>query len=315
MTLSAAPVARRLSLLTAVVLLAACNGPPPGDDPGVATSDDTVETVFAVNVTPAIQGQINDYLEVNGDVQVTASVDVYADTIGELTALYVNVGDRIAEDQVIAEVDPSRPGQNFVPSPVTAPISGTVTRIPARVGATITQASPIAQIGRTEELEIAVKVAERFISRVSTGLSAIIRFDAYPEERFEATVTEISPVVDPSTRTLEIKLRLNSRDTRIKAGMFGEVKIITEQKAEIVKIPAPCMIRRFGETFVFVVEGDRAFRRIVNPGIEIDNKLEIASGLEPDELVVYQGQSLLEDDVRVRVVDTVTPITPEDIVR
>ena len=54
---------------------------------------------------------------------------------------------------------------------------------------------------------------------------------------------------------------------------------------------------------------------MVNPGIEIDDKLEITDGLEPGERVVYQGQNLLEDGARVRVVDTVEPLTPEDTIR
>lgn len=284
----------------------------------VATTEvagENVETVFAVNVTPAVQGEIKNYLEVNGDVEAAATIDVFADQIGELKNLRVRVGQWVRQDQVLAEVDPSRPGQNFVASPVKAPISGTITSLPAREGATITQAQPVAQIARTSELEIIVQIAERFISKVEEGFPAIVRFDAYPDERFDAVVTETSPVVDPMTRTLEVKLRLTSRDSRIKAGMFAEVRIITEQKDDIVKLPADCLIRRFGQYFVFVVNGDQVERREVNPGIEIDNKVEITEGLEPGELVVYQGQSLLEDGATVRVINTIEPLSEEDVIQ
>jgi multidrug efflux pump subunit AcrA (membrane-fusion protein) len=55
-----------------------------------------------------------------------------------------------------------------------------------------------------------------------------------------------------------------------------------------------------------------AEQRDVTPGIEVDNKLEIVSGLEPGERVVYQGQSLLQDQAQVRVIETVTPLEAED---
>ncbi len=313
-----AGIAAALLILTVLLVLGSCSGRPGA--PAAETPDaaaDPAETVFAINVTPAVQGQINDYLEINGDVQVTSSVDVYADTFGELTQLLVRVGEVVQKDQVIAQVDPSRPGQNFVASPVKAPISGTITRLPSREGATINQAAPIAQIARTSELEIVVRVAERFISKVSVGLPALLRFDAFPDERFNARITELNPVVDPLTRTLEVKLRLSSSDRRIRPGMFAEVRIITQQKNNIVKIPADCLVRRFGEYFVFVVrdDGTSVERRTVNPGIEIDNKLEITLGLEAGELVVYQGQSLLEDGAAVRVVNTIEPLTAEDVIR
>ncbi len=277
------------------------------DDQGVDA--DERETVFAVNVTPAIEGEIRDYIEVNGDVRTTTSIDVFANVAGEIVRLYSRVGRRVGSDELLAEIDPSRPGQNFALSPVRSPIAGTVTRIPVRVGSQVTLATPIAEISRTNELEIVVQLAERFISKVSVGLGAAIRLDAFPGEVFDATVTTLNPVVDPLTRTLEVILRLDAPDERIRSGMYAGVRIITQEKDDVVKVPAEVLVRRFGESFVFVVtEDDTAVRRPVVPGIEIDNVLEVVSGLTPDESVVYQGQALLADGARVRVINTVSPL-------
>jgi membrane fusion protein, multidrug efflux system len=309
---------------------------------GTPADTTPAEQVFAVNVTPAVKGQIRDYIEVNGDVQTTTSVDIFSNTAGEIARVHVRLGQTVEEEQLIAEVDASRPGQTFALSPVRSPISGMVTRLPARVGSRVSPSTPIAQVSRTNELEIVVPIAERFISKIRTGLNAEVRLDAFPEEVFPARVTELNPVVDPLTRTLEVRLRFSGMDRRIRAGMFAEVRIITEQKENIVKVPADVLIRRFGENFVFVVREGReeitgsgdtpaadtagdsttadssapsddaraattiratVERRPVTTGILIDNTLEITAGLEPDELVVYQGQALLEDDVTVRVIN------------
>jgi len=327
-------------LVVGIALLAGCDRLPgrPGGDEGdeVTAADDTggsdaassggsggsgenlvrgrnVDTIFAVNVTPAVQGQIADYIEVNGDVQTTASVDVYSDAAGEIVRLYVGIGQFVRADQVIAEVDPSRPGQNFALSPVKAPISGTITRLPVRVGSRINQTAPVAQVSRTTELEIVVQIAERFVSKVREGLPATIGLDAFPDREFPAVVSELNPVVDPMTRTLEVTLSFTGDTTGIRPGMYAEVRIITERKENIVKVPADVMIRRFGEDFVFVVrDDDTVERRIVNPGIEIDNILEITDGLAPGESIVYQGQNLLEDGSAVRIIDTVYPLGGTD---
>lgn len=318
-----------LVLVGLALILSGCgNGPEAANDGAEGSSEagssapeerlrgQQAETVFAVNVTPAIRGEINDYIEVNGDVQTTTSVDIFSDTAGEIARLYVEVGDEVAAQQLIAEVDPSRPGQTFALSPVRAPIAGTITRLPARIGAQVAPSAPIGQVSRTSELEIVVDIAERFISRVQEGQPAVIRLDAFPDRSFDARVTELSPVVDPLTRTLEVRLRFTRPNPQIRAGMFAEVRLITEQKDNIVKVPADVLIRRFGENFVYVVQDDgTAARRVVNPGIEIDNKLEVTAGLEAGELVVYQGQNLLEDGSRVRVIDTVEPLTVEDTLR
>ena len=83
-------VFRTLSvLLIAGLFLTACQGGRNGSNPDEATDE---EAVFAVNVTSAVQGEIFDYLEVNGDVVAESSVDVFADTSGKLLRLAVSVG-------------------------------------------------------------------------------------------------------------------------------------------------------------------------------------------------------------------------------
>ncbi len=279
----------------------------------VAFKDD-VGTVFAINTTKAVSGQLLDYLELNGDVVTRTNVVVFADTSGKLTKLNVRLGQYVVKDQVIAEIDPSRPGMTFVASPVKSPIAGTVIEIPAQIGATISPAVPIAKVSKTTDVQIMTFISERFISKVRLRLKALLRFEAYPDERFQAWVSEISPVVDPQSRTLEIRLNLNRLDRRIKPGMFAEVKIIIEKKEGIVKIPADCLVKRYGGYYVFVVkDGTEVEKRKVTPGIEIDSKLEIVEGLAPDEEIVIRGQTLLEDKAKVKVIERVQPLASEDI--
>ena len=292
-----------------------------GDEAKVAFRED-VGTIFAVNTTTAVKGEILDYLEVNGDVVTKTSVDIYADTAGKLIKLYISLGSYVQKDQVIAEVDPSKPGMKFVPSPVKSSIAGTIIGIPVDIGATITPTSPVAKISKMSQLEIQTHISERFISKIKKGLDASLHFEAYPEQRFSAVVTELSPVVDPQSRTMEVKLNLVKPDNRIKTGMFTEIRIITKKKKGIVKIPAECMVKRYGGYYVFVVkeapagsgEPSVVEQRKVTSGIEIDSKLEIVEGLEPQEEVVIRGQTLLEDKARVKVIERIQPLTETDIV-
>ncbi|MDC7232238.1 MAG: efflux RND transporter periplasmic adaptor subunit [Spirochaetales bacterium] len=285
------------------------NGGPggPKGKPGMET--EIKETVFAVTTTQAVSGQIKDLLNVNGDVIPDSTVDVYSDNSGKLSKLRVNLGDYVRKDQVIAEVDPSRPGMSYTANPVKATISGTITSLPFDVGATVSPQVPIATVGRLQNLQVRTFIPERFLSRVEMGMTAMITFEAYPGESFEAVVTELSPVVDDISRTMEIKMDMTSRDPRIKAGMYAKISLITEVKEGIVRIPSDCIISRFGETFVYVMDGeDRVSQRLVTEGIRINGVSEIREGLEADEIVIYQGQTLLDDQAAVKVVRTVQPL-------
>ncbi|GAB4371517.1 MAG: efflux RND transporter periplasmic adaptor subunit [Spirochaetales bacterium] len=296
-------------------------GKPAGESPAAAGKEEPSQ-VFAVNTTKAVAGELIDYLELNGDVLTKSTVDIYPDTFGKVSKLLIKVGDRIEKDQVIAEIDPSKPGMIFVPSPVKSPIAGTVSNVPVYVGSTITQGMPIARVTTTDNLEIRTEVAERFIGKMRVGLQALVSFEAFPGEVFRGTVTELSPVVDPTSRTLEIKIRLNRQDPRIRPGMFAALKIITERKRGVVKIPVDCLVRRYGGTYVFVVKDDptastgkRVERRKVTPGVQIDEKLEIVKGLRAGEEIVIMGQSLLEDNSVVRIVGEVPPLPVADSIQ
>lgn len=305
----------------AVVLLAGCGGPPGGGSAQGPGGPDggreiTEETTFAVNVTRPVRGEIKDYLELNGGVEPASSVDVYPDTSGEIANLRVRVGEAVSRDEVVAEVDRSRPGQQFEPSPVRAPIAGTVTQRYVDVGTTVGPSVPVVQLSRTDELEIRTEVAERFISLVREGQDAVVFLEAYPGERFAARVTELSPVVDPATRTMGVTLRFVRRDPRIKAGMFGDIRLITEVRTGIVKVPSDAVVRRFDTPYLFVVTGDGTVeQREVELGISIGEQVEITSGVEADERIVIQGQSLLDDGAAVRVIDEVDPLPQEHEIR
>ena len=275
----------------------------------------TIAPVFAVAVIPAAQGSISDYFAVSGDIVAVSTVDAYSDAAGKISRLYVSVGSRVNKDDPIAAVDPSRPGLDYVVSIVKAPISGTIVALPAQVGMTISQAVPIARVAGGSGLEIKLNIAERFISRISLGLSCEITLDAYPGQVFNGRVSEISPVVDPASRTLEIKISVNNTRSLLKAGMFAKVRVITERKENIVKIPASAMLNRFGEQYVFAVDKDPedpeqsiVRKKIVVPGILIDGILEIQNGLEPDEEIVIRGQTLIDDGSRVNIVERFAPL-------
>jgi multidrug efflux pump subunit AcrA (membrane-fusion protein) len=271
--------------------------------------------VYAVNTSTAVRGQIQDYLALSGKIVAGSTVDVYSEAAGKVSAVYVSIGQRVSRGSRIAAVDPSRPGMNFREYIATAPIAGTVVALPAQRGMTISQAVPLARISGGGGLEIQLYVAERFISKMAMNLPCEITLDAWPGETFQGSISEISPTVDLASRTMEVKVNVHNPGSKLKAGMFAKVRIITEQKSNIVKIPVTAMVNRFGETYVFTVdrisdpEYPLARKKIITPGIQIDGIQEVSRGLAANEEIVVRGMSLLEDGSRLNVIERVAPLS------
>jgi membrane fusion protein, multidrug efflux system len=283
----------------------------PGGDPGF----ERPVPVFAVNTITAAQGQIQDYIALAGDIVAGSTVDVYSEAAGKIAEVYVAVGQWVTRGQSVAAVDPSRPGMEFRWSTAVAPINGTIVSLPAQVGMTISQAVPLARISGGSGLEIKLYVAERFISKMAMNLPCVVTLAAWPGEVFQGSVSEVAPTVDPTSRTMEVRVTVRNPGNKLKTGMFAKVRIITESKNNIVKIPASAMLSRFGEQYVYVVGKDPVDpqynivrKRAVTPGILIDGVLEIQSGLAPDEEIVTRGQTLLEDGARVNIIERAAPL-------
>ena len=265
-----------------------------------------VEAVFAVNCYKVSPTTLDDYLEFGGDVDAASSVAVMPDTAGKISQIYVKVGQKVTKGQILCAVDASRPGMVFAASPVRAPVDGTVTYFPVVIGTSVAQSSVIAKVASITKLEIETSVPERFVSRISMNQKAKLSFNAYPGETFDAHITEISPVLDTSSRTMNIKLSVDKNDPKIKIGMYAKIHLVTDHKEGVTVLPYGTVITRNGENFVFIVEQDgeqsKAVLSPVKVGIRVDNYQEILQGVTNGDIVVIKGQTLLSDGSLVNVV-------------
>ena len=274
----------------------------PGRPGGMQEQGEMTYTVLTEEVVPA---DLDNYLKFNGDVITETSVSIYPDTSGEVADLYVSLGSYVQKGQVIAKIDPSLPGQVFVASPVKSTITGTVTDLPYDVGDTVSSAQvPIATVGDLSDLQVVSYISEKNMAQIALGQKASITFEPFDGETFSGTVSEISPVLDSSSRTLEIKISLDKRDARIKSGMFGSVKLVIEEKNGIIAIPNESIISSAEGDYVFLTgSSGKAEKVFVETGLSIDGTTEIASGLTVGDRVIVRGQTMLKDGSSVKVAD------------
>jgi len=261
-------------------------------------------TATTVRVTPVETGTIERSVILNGEILARNQVTIYPTVGGRLTSLRYAIGDRVNRGDVVAMVDPSRPGEVYSQNPVISTISGTVLNVPFHIGDTVTSQSGIVIVGDLSSLLVETYVPERFVASVRQRMRAVLWFEAIRGETFNAEVTEINPVLDPISRTIRIRLRFLNNDSRIKAGMFATISLVTDRKTDIPVIQRTSVINTYGSWIVFVVdEGNIARRREVTLGIDNENYLEVLSGVELGEKVVSAGQNFLSDGDPVRIVD------------
>ena len=261
--------------------------------------------LFSVKTVRAEKRTLRAWLEVNGDILSAQQAEVFPDVSGKLVKVNAALGSYVRKGDVIAEVDPSRPGADYMNSPVYAPISGIVSRTPLSPGMTVGPNTGITGISANENLVIHARIPEREIAGLAAGLKAEVSLQAYPGETFKASVTRVSPVLDSASRTKLITLSFARNDSRINPGMFACVRINTGTYAGVLTVPSEALVTKHGESAVYVARNDgmgpAAERRIIGIGVSLNGWTEIKDGLAEGEAVVVQGQQLLSGGEPLRI--------------
>jgi multidrug efflux pump subunit AcrA (membrane-fusion protein) len=243
---------------------------------------------------------IQQVIKLNGDVSSQSAVSVFPDTSGKIIRILKNLGDTVKQGDIIAYVDPSRPGAAYVESPVISPVEGTITSLPVTGGLTVSPSTIIATIGSLDRLKITIYVAEKYSAYLRQNLPAYVSFSSAPGVEFNARVSTVSPVVNNKNRTIETTLNLAAQDPRIKEGMFAAVRLVIREERNTLVIPRSAIRDYNGEDTVYIIDGENTARRVpVTVGLTNDLDAQILSGLTVGDQVITAGAVTEGSPVRI----------------
>jgi membrane fusion protein (multidrug efflux system) len=186
-------------------------------------------------------------------------------------------------------------------SSVVAPFDGQLARRYVNEGEFVASGTPLFDLVALEDMEVEFYLSERDSSLVSEGHPVAVRVAPFPDEVFTATVTVISPTIDPRTRTLRVKARVDNREGRLRPGLFARADLGVSERSGVVMVPEDAILIRAEGTVVYRMAGDRAERVAVTTGVRREGLVEIVDGLSAGDLVVVRGQAQLVDGSRVDV--------------
>jgi RND family efflux transporter MFP subunit len=179
---------------------------------------------------------------------------------------------------------------------IVAPMEGVVLRRDGEIGEITEVGQILFRVGVLNPLQVVAEVNEEDIPRVAVGQTALFRTDAFPGQRLEGKVREITPMGDFAAKTYRVKMALPD-DTPLKPGMSVEANIVTREKPNALLIPADAL----QGNAVFVLDGATARKREVSVGIRGTRTVEVLSGLKDGERVASPAATELTDGARVRV--------------
>ena len=180
---------------------------------------------------------------------------------------------------------------------VTAPSSGSIVELNAKVGATVTGGMIMGesdtsggkqcmQIADLSKMKVTVQVGEKDIAKIAVGQSANVTYPAFPDIVSQGTVTAIASVANSDAAnggggsvTFNVDILIEAPDARLKPGMTAEVSVVTEQLDDVVMVPTMALMTEDGEHYYVNVatddEGKQTHRVKVTVVTQNDNEAAV----------------------------------------
>ncbi|MBD5309900.1 MAG: efflux RND transporter periplasmic adaptor subunit [Bacteroides sp.] len=214
-----------------------------------------------------------------------------------------------------SQADRVRAAKNLTYAEITAPIDGIVVSREVEEGQTVVSSMNVASlyvIADLDHMQVVGAVDEADIGQVKVGQHVSFTVDAYPEDTFTGTVTQvrISPTTTNNVVTYEVIVSTTNPDHKLIPGMTANLSIYTlelentiavplkalkfepMQGEEGSKLPTPVPLKDNTENSVWVVRDGKLMQTAVSLGMKNSVYQQITSGLKQGDQVALQYQEI-----------------------
>lgn len=186
-----------------------------------------------------------------------------------------------------------------------APANGSIISRSAEVGMVVQAGLALIEFAPVKAKRLVLLIDERNLALISLGLKAIASPDAFPDQRFEATLSFINPIVNSDRGSFEIKLDVPEPPTILKEGMTVSVDIEILRHADAIVVDTGAIRDATGgKPHVFVIVDRLVVDRPVTVGATGNGKSEILSGLAQGDKVIPSALTTIVVGQKVRFAAT-----------
>lgn len=185
----------------------------------------------------------------------------------------------------------SRTGADFANTVIVAPVAGTVTKVPIKVGEFTPSGAAVTMLGEAP-YRIEMYVSEIDVTKIQQSQSGSVKLDAFPGEFFTLKVSQLDDSSTDRDGVSKYRVRLDFLDQvesqRVKLGMTGDAMVITGFSKDVIYVPIRAVLEQDdGSEYVRVLKDDGTIEeRVVQTGMEGEASTIEVLGVEEGETVV-----------------------------
>jgi cobalt-zinc-cadmium efflux system membrane fusion protein len=173
--------------------------------------------------------------------------------------------------------------------PIVTPKGGTVLKRDITIGQVVQPADPAFTIADLSTVWIVANVPEEDAGGLETNMTVSVRIPAIPEANITGHLSFVSPIVDPATRTVEVRMDVDNKQGLLKPDQLASMTFIKHASHRLT-VPNTAVVREGNSDYVFVQTGPtRYVLREVSLGEEADDHRVVLGGVQEQEQIVTDG--------------------------
>ena len=186
---------------------------------------------------------------------------------------------------------------------IKTPFKGVIVELPYYTpNVKIDNALDMVKLMDYSQLYLEVNMPEKDINTVKIDQKVRILNYTLPNDTIVGKITQLSPVINPDTRTFLGSILIKNPELLLRPGMFVKAEIITARKDSVIVISKDIILNKQRGRTVYIVDKGAAQERRITFGLENPEEVEIIRGLNPEERLVVEGFETLRSRSKVSII-------------
>jgi HlyD family secretion protein len=169
---------------------------------------------------------------------------------------------------------------------------------PFKAGERAWPGTPLAELPDAASMRIAARVDETERGRLALAQPVTLQLDAIADRQFTGKLERIGTIATsdfsagwPIPRNFDLEFSIDQADPRLKPGMTVQITVIVDRVPDAITIPAQASFLKSGQTLAYVWNGSAFQERAIQVERRSRDRILVASGLKPGDLVALKDPS------------------------
>lgn len=184
---------------------------------------------------------------------------------------------------------------------VKAPLSGYITQLNVKPTDNVNPGTPLFTVSNLDLIEAEIWASSKEIDQIKVGQSVILDWAG---KTVSGSIIQVSQIMDSSKKAFEVRALFENPAKILTSGVTADVAIQTYNNDHAVVVRRKNLVNEDGRRFVYVVNNGKAIKREISVGREQGVLIEVNSGLKPGEFIITEGNKMVADQTKVKIINS-----------